>query len=185
MPNKRATVPAAEAAGVRLALHPEDPPVLEALGQQAHITSTLDQYERVFSLVPSRANAMTFCQGCVTEMGDSGRGGTLVDAIHRMVAQDKVCFVHFRNLSSVNSPHDFREVFIDEGEVDMIATMTAYKDAGYEGAFCHDHTPHFSTDNDGSKGVAFAVGYMRACIQMVWRQQVHRAANVPATIHKL
>ena len=101
----QAVVPAAEAAGVRLALHPEDPPVLEPLGQAAHITSTLDQYERVFALAESRANAMTFCQGCVTEMGEEGRGGSIADAIYRMVAQDKVCFVHFRNLSSENSPH--------------------------------------------------------------------------------
>ena len=92
----QAVVPVAEEAGVRLALHPEDPPVLESLGQAAHITSTLDQYERVFALAPGRANAMTFCQGCVTEMGEKGRGGSVADAIRRMVAQDKVCFVHFR-----------------------------------------------------------------------------------------
>jgi D-mannonate dehydratase len=85
-----AVVPVAERAGVRLALHPEDPPVLEALGQAAHITSTLDQYERVFEMVPSRSNAMAFCQGCVTEMGEAGRGGSIADAIRRMVSQDKV-----------------------------------------------------------------------------------------------
>ena len=60
----QAVVPVAEEAGVRLALHPEDPPVLESLGQAAHITSTLDQYERVFALAPGRANAMTFWYRC-------------------------------------------------------------------------------------------------------------------------
>ena len=50
-----------------------------------------------------------------------------------MVALDKVCLVHWRNISSMNSPHDFREVFVDEGEVDMIETMRVWKAAGYMG----------------------------------------------------
>ena len=70
------------------------------------------------------------------------------------------------NLSAVDSPHDFREVFIDEGEVNMIETMQVWKEAGYFGAFCHDHTPHFSRDGGGDTGIAFAVGFMRCCIQV-------------------
>ena len=64
-------------------------------------------------------------------MGHSG--GSIADAIRRMVALDKVCLVHWRNISSMNSPHDFREVFVDEGEVDMIETMRVWKAAGYMG----------------------------------------------------
>ena len=95
-----AVIPVAERAGVRLALHPEDPPVLEPLGGVAHITSTLDQYERVFELTgrPSRSNCMLFCQGCVTEMSPASRGGSVYDAIKRMALQDKIGWVHFRNV---------------------------------------------------------------------------------------
>ena len=72
-------------AGVQLALHPEDPPVLVPLGGVAHITSTLDQYEKIFDLAPSPANCMLFCQGCVTEMSlESRNGGSVIDAITRM-----------------------------------------------------------------------------------------------------
>lgn len=94
-------IPVAETAGVRLALHPEDPPVLDPLGGVAHITSTLDQYERIFKLTghASRSNCMLFCQGCVTEMSAASRGGSVFDAIRRMASQDKIGWVHFRNIS--------------------------------------------------------------------------------------
>ena len=140
-------------------------------------------------------------------MGEKGRGGSVADAIRRMVAQDKVCFVHFRaphrpsspafssphrrdaplgtgNLSAVDSPHDFREVFIDEGEVNMIETMQVWKEAGYFGAFCHDHTPHFSRDGGGDTGIAFAVGFMRCCIQVAYAEHVRRSADEFTSYHQ-
>src|SRR6185295_15468411 len=76
----KAVVPVAEKAGVRLALHPDDPPVprgTPALAGASHIVSTLDDYRRIFDIVPSRSNGMLFCQGCVTEM----KGVDVYDAI--------------------------------------------------------------------------------------------------------
>jgi mannonate dehydratase len=155
-------VPVAEAAGVTLALHPDDPPIPEAMGGAARIVSTLDQYEEIFRLAPSPHNAMLFCQGCVAEMGED-----VPRAIERMGSQDKIAYVHFRNIQG--SPRSFREVFVDEGQVDMVQAMEAYRDIGFNGPFMMDHTPQIPGDVDARQGHAYAVGYIRALIQAVYR----------------
>ena len=155
-------VPVAAEAGVTLALHPDDPPLPEPMGGAARIVSTLDQYERIFALNPSAHNAMLFCQGCVTEMGVD-----VYEAIRRMGRQQKICYVHFRNVQG--TPKDFREVFVDEGDVDMFKAMQTYKEIGFEGPFMMDHTPQIPHDKDQRQGHAFATGYIRAMIQAVYR----------------
>jgi len=156
------TVPVAEEAGVRLALHPDDPPIPEPMAGAARIVSTLDQYERIFSLVPSDANAMLFCQGCVTEMGVD-----VYEGIRRMGRQNKIVYVHFRNVRG--TPRDFQEVFVDEGDVDMFKAMQTYKEVGFNGPFMMDHTPQIPGDRHGREGHAYATGYIRAMIQAVYR----------------
>lgn len=155
-------LPVAEEEGVRLALHPDDPPLPEPMGGAARIVSSLDHYERIFGLAPSPANAMLFCQGCVTEMGVDVFG-----AIRRIGALGKIAYVHFRNVRG--TPRSFQEVFVDEGQVDMYQAMCTYKEAGFEGPFMMDHTPEIPLDREGREGHAFAVGYIRAMIQAVYR----------------
>jgi mannonate dehydratase len=160
----QATIPAAEKAGVRLALHPDDPPVphgTPALAGAAHIVSTLDQYQRIFALVPSVANGMLFCQGCVTEM----QGVNVYDAIRQIGALDKIVMVHFRNVRG-EFPR-FQETFVDEGDVDMFRAMQTYRDAGFKGPFSLDHSPMFTHSEIANQ--AFVVGYLRALIQAVYR----------------
>ena len=155
-------IPVAENAGVRMALHPDDPPIPEPLAGVAQIASTLDQYRQIFDLVPSKANGMLFCQGCVTEMGVN-----VYDAIAEMGSQDKIIFVHFRNVRGV-LPH-FQEVFLDEGDIDMYNAMKVYRDVGFKGPFMMDHTPLFAQSQAGWAGRAYAVGYIRGLIQSVYR----------------
>lgn len=155
-------VPVAEEAGVTLALHPDDPPLPEPMAGAARIVSTLDQYERIFALAPSPSNAMLFCQGCVTEMGVDVFG-----AIRRIGRADKIAYVHFRNVAG--TPRNFREVFVDEGQVDMYQAMQTYKEVGFEGPFMMDHTPQIPGDKDARQGHAYAVGFIRAMIQAVYR----------------
>ncbi len=154
-------VPVAEECGVRLALHPDDPPIPEAMGGAMRIVSSLEQYERIFEIAPSPANAMLFCQGCVTEMGVD-----VYEAIRRIGSQGKIVYVHFRNVKG--SGHYFEEVFIDEGDVDMIKAMQIYKEIGFQGPFMMDHTPGIPGDTDARAGHALATGYMRAAIQSVY-----------------
>lgn len=155
-------VPVAEESGVRLALHPDDPPIAEPMAGAARIVSTLDQYQRIFDLVPSPANAMLFCQGCVTEMGVDVFG-----AIRQIGALEKIVYVHFRNVRG--TPRNFQEVFLDEGDIDMFEAMQTYKDIGFTGPFMMDHTPHIPNNHNSREGYAFAVGYIRALIQAVYR----------------
>jgi mannonate dehydratase len=160
----KAVIPVAEKSGVRLALHPDDPPVphgTPALAGAAHIASTFDQYQRIFDIVPSRANGMLFCQGCVTEM----QGVDVYDAIRHIGSRDKIVMVHFRNVRG-EFPK-FQETFVDNGDVDMFRAMQAYRDIGFKGPFSLDHSPMFPGAQVANQ--AFVVGYMRALIQAVYR----------------
>ena len=160
----RAVVPEAEKAGVRLALHPDDPPVPSGtppLAGAAHIVSSFEQYRRIFDLVPSPSNAMLFCQGCVTEM----QGVDVYDAIRAMGSIDKIAMVHFRNVRG-EFPR-FQETFVDEGDVDMFRAMQAYRDIGFKGPFSLDHSPMFPAGEQVNQ--AFVIGYLRGLIQAVYR----------------
>lgn len=158
----REIIPAAEENDVRMALHPDDPPIPEPLGGAARIVSTIDQYKRIFRMVESHSNAMLFCQGCVTEMGVN-----VYETIRDIGSLGKIVYVHFRNVRG--APKKFQEVFVDEGDVDMFRAMQTYKDAGFDGPFMMDHTPGIPNDRNAREGHAFATGYMRAMIQAVYR----------------
>ncbi len=162
----KAVIPVAEKAGVRMALHPDDPPVPEPLAGVAQICSTLDQFRRIFDLVPSDNHAMLFCQGCMTELLGQG----VYEAIAEMASKNKIAWVHFRNVRG-QLPR-FAEVFIDEGDIDMRRAMEIYRDNGFNGPYMMDHTPRFPLSPERSQwlGKAYAIGYIRALIQTVYGQ---------------
>ncbi len=155
-------IPAAEAAGVRMALHPDDPPIPESLGGVAQIVSTLEQYQRIFSLAPSSYNGILFCQGCVTELGVD-----VYEAIRQMGEENKIVYVHFRNVRGALP--SFQEVFMDEGDIDMYRALEVYRDAGFNGPFMMDHTPNLVQEGVGQAGRAYAVGVIRGLLQGVYR----------------
>lgn len=160
----KAMIPTAEKSGVRMALHPDDPPVphgIPPLAGSAHIASSFDQYRRIFSIVPSPSNGMLFCQGCVKEM----KGVNVYDAIRDMGSIDKIVMVHFRNVRG--SFPKFQETFVDDGDVDMYRAMQAYRDVGFKGPFSLDHSPIFPGAEIANQ--AFAIGYLRGLIQAVYR----------------
>lgn len=152
-------VPVAEKAGVKLAAHPNDPPAEMLQGVGCMLTSH-DAMQRHIDLVPSPNNGLEFCQGTVAEMGPASTS----DAIRRFASQSKIFYVHFRNVCGQFPKFD--EVFIDEGDVNMIAALKAYKDAGYDGIITPDHSPRVVGDtNYHHRGRAFALGYIRAAMQ--------------------
>ncbi len=155
-------IPVAEEAGVRMALHPDDPPIPEPLAGVAQIVSSLEQYRQIFDLAPSTSNGMLFCQGCVTEMGVD-----VYEAVREMATKEKIVYVHFRNVRDALPV--FQEVFLDEGDIDMRRAMEIYRDAGFNGPFMMDHTPGFPQTESGWAGRAFAVGHIRGLIQAVYR----------------
>jgi len=160
----QAMIPVAERSGVRMALHPDDPPVphgIPPLAGAAHIASSLDQYQQIFDILPSRSNGMLFCQGCVKEM----QGVDVYEAIRQMGSLDRIVMVHFRNVRG--SFPKFQETFVDDGEVDMYRAMQAYRDVGFTGPFSLDHSPAFPGAQIANQ--AFVIGYLRALIQAVYR----------------
>ena len=154
-------VPFAEEAGVRLALHPDDPP-LSPLRGIARIVRTLDAYDRVFELQPSPANGMTLCQGNVALMTDD-----LPAAIRRFGAAGRIHFVHFRDVRGTSER--FVETFVDDGPTDMAACIRAYLDTGVEAPLRTDHSPALSGDEwvvpgYPTLGRLHAVGYVQGLL---------------------
>ena len=150
-------VPVAEDAGVRLALHPDDPPVSPIAGV-ARVLRDHAALKRVVDIVPSDANGLTFCVGTIGAMP-----GDVLEAIEYFGTRGKIHHVHFRNVTGTVPA--FAETFIDEGYVDMVKAMRACRDAGFEGPMVEDHVPEMAGGPAQWPAKAFALGYMKAAMQ--------------------
>ena len=112
-------VPVAEKAGVRLAAHPDDPP-MPTMRKQPRLVYQPKMYQRLIDLAPSRSNSLELCIGTLAEMTEDN----IYDAVDSYSKQGKIAYVHLRNVVG-KVPH-YRETFIDEGEVDMIRMMAIF-----------------------------------------------------------
>jgi mannonate dehydratase len=155
-------LPVAEEAGVKMALHPDDPPA-DALRGTARLVNQPSKYQRMLDLVPSPASALEFCLGSLQEM----REGDIYETIAHYGEQDKIAYVHFRNVRG-KVPH-YQEVFVDEGDIDMLHAIQVLRDVGYDGVLIPDHTPEMSCGAPWHAGMAYALGYMKAALQMAER----------------
>ncbi len=156
----KAVIPVAEEAGVKMGLHPDDPPV-PSLGGVARIMRSVEAFKRVIEIVPSDYNGLVFCQGCFSEMGTN-----VVEAIRYFGSRKKIFYVHFRDVRG--TADNFAETFIDEGQTDMFEAMKAYKEVGFDGPMVVDHTPRVVDDTTwGHRGRAYAMGYIKALIDTV------------------
>jgi mannonate dehydratase len=155
-----AVVPVAEEAGVRLAAHPDDPPMPTIRGH-ARLVNQPHLYQRLLDIHPSRSNALEFCQGTIAEMSE----GDVYQAIDQYSAQGAIAYVHFRNVRG--KVPNYEEVFVDEGDVDMVRALRIYLKNGYDGVMIPDHTPQMDCPGPWHAGMAYALGYMRAAIRLV------------------
>lgn len=151
----QALVPVAEEAGVRLAAHPDDPPMPTLRGTprlvyQPHL------YQKLLDMQPSRSNALEFCLGTIAEMTE----GDVYSATQRYAEQGAIAYVHCRNVRG-KVPH-YDEVFIDEGDIDMPRVLGILREAGFDGVISPDHTPSLHCDAPWHAGMAYAVGYLKA-----------------------
>jgi mannonate dehydratase len=151
----RAVVPVAERARVRLAAHPNDPPVAMYRGV-AQPLRTLEDLRRLIAVVDSPSNGIYLDTGVVTEMGADASA-----AIRFFGARDRISQVHFRNVH-VEIPFErYTEEFIDVGDCDMLGAMQALHDVDYQGMVEPDHTPGISGDTtDTWIGWAFTIGHI-------------------------
>lgn len=160
-------VPVAEKANVKLAMHPDDPP-LSPLRGLPRIMRSVENYQRLLDLVPSEINGITLCQGNFTFMTSD-----LPQVIRHFGKQKKIFFVHFRDVRG--TPEKFEETFHDNGQTDMAACMRAYRDMGFDGVCRPDHVPTMEGDSNDRPGYStigrlFALGYIRGLIQSVYSE---------------
>ena len=160
-------VPIAEAAEVKLAMHPDDPPLSPLCGL-ARIMRSVENFERLLHIAPSPVNGLTLCQGCFAEMG-----APIPDVIRRFAG--RIHFAHFRDVQG--TPTDFHETFPDNGPTDMIAAIRAYKEIGYDGFLRIDHVPLLADeegeyDGYGMHGHLFAIGYLKGLMEPVFGKNI-------------
>lgn len=156
-------LPVAEEARVILALHPDDPPV-RSLGGIARIFRDFSGFDRAMRKFDSPFHGLDFCMGCWSEMGSSG----VIDAIHYFGNQGKIVYVHFRDVQG--EIPCFNECFIDEGNLDTFAVVKKLREVGFKGFMITDHVPRMVDDTIwGHRGRAYAIGYIRALIDVVNR----------------
>lgn len=156
----KAVIPYAEKYGIKLALHPDDPP-LDTLGNVPRIFTSLDNIKKGINCVNSENLGVTFCQACYKLMGED-----LENAISEL--KDKIFFVHFRNVRG--NKFNFRETFHDNGEIDMAAALRLYKKYCPDNAknipIRVDHVPTLAGEESRVSGYdalgrLFAIGYLK------------------------
>jgi mannonate dehydratase len=159
----RELTPVAEEAGVKLAAHPDDPPMPTMRGQPRLVYQP-QLYQRLIDLAPSRANTLEFCLGSLAEMTD----GNVYETVEQYSRQNRIAYVHFRNVTG-KAPF-YRETFIDDGDVDMFRVLKILKKNNYDGVLIPDHTPQMACAAPWHAGMAYAMGYMRAALQWVEKE---------------
>ncbi len=167
----KAIVPVAEASGVRLALHPNDPPAPLSRGS-GQIMATLAGWKRLIEIVPSKSNGITFDCGVTREIGADP-----VEVCRYFGERDRINHVHFRNVRVEMPSEKYTEVFIDEGEVNMFAVMKELVRLKYPRLVYPEHPRGLDADRSqpgfksyypgggGYAGFAYNVGYARATLQ--------------------
>ena len=151
-------VPVAEEAGVKLALHPDDPPISPIRGM-ARILRTPEAMRRAIDLVPSPHNGITMCQGTFATMG-----ADIPAEIRAFAERGALHFVHFRDVRG--TPERFVETFHDDGQTDMFAAMRTYHEIGFDGPLRPDHVPTMEGEENLAPGYdvlgrLFAIGYIK------------------------
>lgn len=149
-------LPVAESCGVKMCLHPDDPPVPSIEGVD-RIFISFEAIERAMSLSDSPSHCLTFCQGTYFTMGGD------VSAFFRKW-KHRVGFVHLRDI--VGCASDFHETFHDNGPHDMPGMIRMYAEEGFDGLIRSDHVPTMAGEANDSpsysmNGSLFGIGYIK------------------------
>ena len=151
-----AVMPYAEKSGVKMGLHPDDPPIPNLKGY-SRILINADAYRRAMSLSSSPSHGITFCQATFNVMGE--------DVFSLMKEfKERIFFLHFRD--SVGNPNNFRETFHDNGPTDMAKLLKTASENFPDCIVRPDHTPLMAGEGENNTGYTilgnlFAIGYMK------------------------
>ena len=178
-----AVVPEAEEAGVRLALHPNDPPVPLSRGSE-QIMATLDGWKKLITIVDSPANGITYDCGVTRELGEDP-----VEVCRYFGERDRINHVHFRNVIVKTHHVDYVEVFPDEGQANMFAVMKELVRQKYSGALYPEHPRALDADRElegfdpyypgggGYTGLTYNVAYAKAMLQAALSSSAYRRCS--------
>jgi mannonate dehydratase len=170
----KAVIPVAEKAGVRMALHPNDPPAPISRGSQ-QIMGTLKGWKHLIEIVNSPANGITFDCGVTRELGEDA-----VTTADYFASRKRINHVHYRNVLVVKPYEKYQELFIDAGQNDMFGVMKALVKNKYTGTIYPEHPRALDADRDrvgpggriggypgggGYTGITYSVAYARAMMQ--------------------
>ncbi|WP_411965849.1 mannonate dehydratase [Haloferax sp. YSMS24] len=157
-------VPVAEEAGVRMALHPVDPPVLESMGGIPRLFRNIENFERAMDYMPSENHGLKLCLGCFSQMG-----ADVHEVLRRFAERDQIVFIHFRDV--IGTVPKFKETFVDEGNFDTVEAIQTLNEVGFEGTVIPDHVPKMVGDDDWRhRARGFTVGYLRGVIDTVQKE---------------
>jgi mannonate dehydratase len=159
-------VPVAEKCGVRMACHPHDPglPPGEKHRGLPRVLGNVDGLKKFVEIAPSKYHGLNFCQGTIGEMLVNPRD-EIYEVIRYFGTRGKIFNVHFRNIQG--GFLDFRESYIDDGDMNMIEALRVYREVGFDGMIMPDHVPGLPERDADWAGWAFAFGYIKAAIQQV------------------
>ena len=158
----KAVIPYAEKHGIKLALHPDDPP-LAKLGDVSRIMISYENIKKAMEIGNSKNLGVTMCQACYLMMGED-----LYDVIPKLA--DKIFFVHFRNVTG--NKFKFNETFHDNGNIDMADIMRLYKKCGVNVPVRVDHVPLMAGEQQETAGYTalgrlFAIGYLKGILDSI------------------
>ena len=155
-------LPVAEQAGVRLAAHPDDPPT-PTMRRQPRLVYQQAMYQRLIDIAPSPSNMLEFCLGTLAEMTE----GDLYETVEQYAAQKRLAYVHFRNIHG--KVPDYKETFIDDGDVDMLRVMAILYRNRFDGVLIPDHSPQMTCSAPWHAGMAHTLGFMKAALMALDR----------------
>ncbi len=155
------TIPVAAANNVKMALHPDDPPISPVNGIGRILTSSM-AIRKALSFSDSPSHGLTFCQGTYTTMNED-----VLSLINEFGSAKKIFFVHIRDVRG--TAENFRETFHDNGPTDMYRMMKAYKEVGFDGPLRSDHVPTMAGEDNKHpgyemKGNLFGIGYIKGLL---------------------
>jgi mannonate dehydratase len=153
-------IPVAEEAGVKLAAHPDDPP-LPTVRAQPRLVWQPQLYQKLIDLKPSPSNALEFCVGTIAEMKD----GDVYEAVETYSRQRKLAYVHLRNVR--DKVPFYKETFIDDGEVDVLRVLRILQQNKFDGVVIPDHAPQMDCAAPWHAGMAYALGYLNAGLKAI------------------
>jgi mannonate dehydratase len=176
----KAVKPTIEESGVKVGIHPDDPPGLKLGGIPRCIFSTFSGYQRALEIADSPNIGICLCAGTWLEGGDTTEKN-VTEMAKYFGDQNKLFKIHFRNVDKP-LPH-FKETFLDGGYMDMYKIIKVLKEVDFDGIIIPDHNPtmgsledrgstdphwHHKEDKYGvanRTATAFAIGYMKALVE--------------------